>query len=332
MTNTRERISLVIVTWNGDDLLRCCLDSLLKVYGQLPETVIADNANQPSTRQLVESYENTRYIPLPDNLGFAGGNNAALPFCSKDYIILLNNDTEFTADSISPLIAFLDEHPDCAAAQGKIILSANGKLDGCGGFFSPIGILSFEGNGADDSTEFNTPKRVFTIGGAFFALRKSAIAACGGLFYDHFKSYYEEVNLCHRLTLAGFQCWYVPTPPVLHRHSVTMAKFKWFDIQRQYYRNIWFSTLTCFGLACRLRFGFCIAFLSFGQTLVSLLKGNAGYLKTHARVISRIFAERAEIRKERKRLKTFRKLSDRQVLSIAVKSQPWKYYINLIKR
>lgn len=332
MTQALNRISLVIVTWNGDDVLSCCLESLVRTYGELPETIIVDNANLESTKALVSHYPNAKYVPLPENRGFAGGNNAAIPFCTKEYIVLLNNDTEFTADSISPLVDFLDQNPRCAAAQGKIILTANGKLDGCGGFFSPIGILAFEGNAVDDGPQFSIPAKVFTIGGAFFALKKTAIEACGGLFYDHFKSYYEEVNLCHRLNLADMECWFVPTPPVLHRHSVTMSKFKWFDIQRQYYRNIWFSTLTCFGFSCRLRFGFCLFALSVGQSLVALCKGESGYLKSHWSVFKEITASLHQIRVERSRLRSFRKISDRALLKIAIKSQPFKFYLNLIKR
>lgn len=41
-----EMLSLVIVTWNGDEVLRKCLESVLRVYGSLPETVVVDNAGQ----------------------------------------------------------------------------------------------------------------------------------------------------------------------------------------------------------------------------------------------------------------------------------------------
>ena len=245
MANVINRISLIIVTYLGDDVLTDCLDSLVKVYKELPETIVVDNANSKSTADLVRRYPNTRYLSLPENRGFAGGNNAALPYCTKEYLVLLNNDTELQGDSISPLIDFLDQHPQAAAVQGKVVLASNHRLDGCGGFFSPLGILAFRGAFVPDGPEYDVPEKVLTIGGAFFATRRAALAECGGLFYDHFKSYYEEIDYCHRLTLSGHDCWYVPTIPVLHRHSVTSNKFKRVEILRRYYRNIWFSFLTC---------------------------------------------------------------------------------------
>ena len=326
-----DRISIVIVTWNGDALLKDCLDSLVQTYGALPETVVVDNANLASTAALVGSYANARYVPLPDNRGFAGGNNAALPFCTKDFILLLNNDTRFTADSISPLVAFMDEHPNCAAAQGKILLP-DGRLDGCGGFLSPLGILAFRNSFVRDNPTADAPERVFTVGGAFFLARRSAISAAGGLFYDHFRSYYEEVDFCVRLNLAGVECWYVPTPPILHIHSATAGRLGWDRIKRQYYRNIWFSDLTCYEFRTRLRFCATLVILGLGESLWGLVRGNAQTLKSHAFAITDAFRNRKLITETRRRLARLRRISDREFLRFAVRSQPWSYYTGLIRR
>ncbi|MBO7722006.1 MAG: glycosyltransferase, partial [Kiritimatiellae bacterium] len=286
-----DRITLVIVTWKGDGMLRKCLDSVVRACGALPETVVVDNAALDSTAALVGSYANARYLPLPENRGFAGGNNAAAPFCKREYTVLLNNDTELAGDAFTPLVEFLDARPEAAAAQGKIVFAARNQLDGCGGFLSPLGVLAFRGAFADDSPEFSAPARVFTVGGAFFAVRNAAVAACGGLFYDHFKSYYEEINLCHRLAVAGYDCWYVPTPPVMHLHSATASKFRREDILEQYYRNVWFSNLTCFNAWNRLRFGAILAALCAGQAAAALLRGDTGPLKAHWRAAKRLLRE-----------------------------------------
>lgn len=326
-------VSLMIVTFRGDELLKACLDSLLRVYGSLPETVVVDNAALDSTRSLVGGYPGAKYVSAPENLGFAGGNNLGLPLCTKKYLVLLNNDTEFTADSISPLIGFMDAHPNCGAVQGKVHFAAEpGLLDGCGGFFSPVCTLAFRGGRERDAGQFDEPARVFCIGGCFFMTSRAAIDAAGGLFYDHFRSYYEEIDFCHRLNLAGLECWYLPTPPILHRHSVTMAKFNYDDILKQYYRNINFSFRTCFGFPARLRFCATLALLSLGQSVVALLRGRANAAKIHLSVIRALRADRALIRETRKRLAAVRRVSDRELLAFAVRGQPWSYYLSLIRR
>ena len=327
-----KRMTLVIVTWNGDELVRDCLDSIVAVYGRLPATVLVDNAALDSTRRLAAGYPQVTYLPQPDNLGFAGGNCAAWPHCRSEYAVLLNNDTRLTEDSFSPLLAFLDAHPACAAAQGKIVLAANGRLDGCGGFFSPLGVLAFRGQFTEDAPEFAAPLRVATVGGAFFAVRRAAVEASGGLFHAHFKSYYEEVDLCCRLGLAGYECWYVPTPPVLHLHSVTAAKFGWEKVLPQYYRNIGFSLRTCFGLYGRLRLGLPLKILTVAQCAVALLKGNAAPLKAHLAAARALRRDAALLRETRARLRALRKLSDRAYLAFALRSQPWRYYLDLARR
>lgn len=326
-----SNISIIIVTWNGDTLLKDCLNSLAKTYGKLPETIVVDNANLASTAALVGSYANAKYVPLTENRGFAGGNNAALPFCTKEYLVLLNNDTQLVADSISPLIEFLNHHPETAAAQGKILLGNETTLDGCGGFFSPLGILAFRGAFVPDSPEYSKPERVFAVSGAFFALRRSVLSHCGGLFHDHFKSYYEEIDLCHRLALAGYDCWYVPTPAILHKHSATSSKFKRRDIIVQYYSNIWFSFLTCFNAWNRLRFGLTLALLCGGHAIVGLFRGNAAPLKAHLSALRNVRANHALICRTRQVLASLRKRSDREILAYAIRHQPWSYYHMLLK-
>lgn len=66
MSTRIDRLSIVIVTWQGDDLLRTSLDSLARVYGTRPEIVVVDNADQASTRALVSAYAHARYVPALD--------------------------------------------------------------------------------------------------------------------------------------------------------------------------------------------------------------------------------------------------------------------------
>lgn len=328
-----ERVSILVVTWNGDDLLRECLASLGAVVGAVPEIVVVDNADAESTRRLVAACRNTKYLSAADNLGFAGGNNLGWPHTTREYVVLLNNDTRLTGDSISPLVEYMDEHPACAAAQGTVVFESDPDLtDGTGVWWSPIGILAPEGVRKPLADAPRSPREVFSVGGAFFIVRKSAVEAAGGLFYDHFKSYYEEINLCHRLWLSGFVCAYVPTIPVVHRHSATAGKLGWDRILKQYYRNIWFSTLTCFGWYGLLRFVPPMFLLCVGQSFLALLKGRTNVVKAHAGNLVQLWHGRGLIRAARAQIRRRRVISDLQLFRIAVRSQRWSYYWGLLKR
>ena len=156
-----ERVSVVIVTWKGDGLLRDCLGSLARVYGTALETVVVDNANEPSTRALVGRYPNATYAPTDRNLGFAGGNNVGLTRCTRDFILLLNNDTVIRDDSFSPLVDFLARHPKAGIVQGTMnVPSLNDGLDDCGAVMTPFGIQRHLHRGEPTATTALKPRRV----------------------------------------------------------------------------------------------------------------------------------------------------------------------------
>ena len=325
--------SVIIVTWKGDDLLADCLASLARVYGDAPEVVVVDNANSPSTQALVVRHPNATYVATHANLGFAGGNVLGWRHVTHDYVVLLNNDTVLTDDSVTPLLAYLEAHPTCAAAQGTLVFAGRPDMtDGTGMWFSPVGILAPEGFLEPLAAAPKSAREVFAASGAFIALRRSAVADSGRLFYPHFRSYYEEVDLCHRLWRRGYDCAYVPTPPVLHRHSATSDRLGWTGIRARYYRNVWFSTLTCFGVLGILRFVPILAFLCLSQGVAAAARGDGNVLRAHLRNARWLWRKRRYVAAVRARVQSGARRGDREIFRLAVRPQPWSYYLGLIRR
>ena len=244
--NRLGELSIIIVTWKGDDLLRGCLDSLARVAGTAPEIVVVDNAAEESTQKLVAAYPNATYVASPGNPGFAGGNNIGLKHTTRDYILLLNNDTIIHTDSFSPLIDFLEAHPKVGIVQGTMNVPGLG-LDDCGVDMTIFGIQKHLHRGKPSDTTDLKPSRVFAAKGAMLLFRRDVLSDTGFLFYDHFKSYYEETDFCHRARKAGWETWFVPTPPIDHFGGRTTARFSGDDIWAQYIRNILYSFHRNFG-------------------------------------------------------------------------------------
>jgi len=243
-----RNLSIIIVTWNGDELLKNCLNSVAKVYGTEPEIVVVDNANQASCAALVARYPNATYVAAPENLGFAGGNNLGLVKTTRNYILLLNNDTIVHADSFSPLIEFLKSHDKVGIVQGTMNVPAlNNGLDDCGVLMTPFGIQRHLHHGEPTATTRLVQRKVFAAKGAMLMFKRAVLKDTGFLFYDHFKSYYEETDFCHRAKIKGWETWFVPTPPIDHLCGRTVGKFKSEDIWAQYLRNIFYSFHRNFG-------------------------------------------------------------------------------------
>ena len=333
MTTDAERTSVIVVTWKGDDLLADCLDSLERTCGTALEVVVVDNANEASTRTLVSRHPNAVYVAAHANLGFAGGNVLGWRHVTREFVVLLNNDTVLTADAITPLVAHLAAHPTCAAAQGTVVFADRPHLtDGTGLWFSPVGILAGEGVRTPLSAAPKTVREVFAVGGAFCALRREAVEGAGRLFYPHFRSYYEEVDLCHRLWRRGWACAYVPTPPVLHRHSATAVRLGWAGIRVRYYRNVWFSTLTCFGWRGLARFVPSLAVLCLAQGVAAAVRGDGSILRAHLRNARWLWRKRRYVAAIRRQIQSGARVDDREILRRAVRAQPWSYYLELARR
>ncbi len=326
MNHTLKDISIIIVTYKGDELTKNCLDSLAKTCGIDPQIVVVDNSPSKSTRQIVESYTNTIYLPSPGNPGFAGGNNRALPYCDRAYILLLNNDTiVHTRESIDRLVAFLDNNPSCGAAQGSGQLShAGNTIAGCGSFLTPIGFLWSPGFNQKESV-FDTTHKCFTVSGFFMLLRRSLLPKVGGfLFRSHFWCYYEEVDLCHRILLSGNEVWYVKTPPIEHLCGATSGMFSRSNITARYLKNLFFSLNANLSTLGRIRILSVCKALLIGHSMLHLLKGHLNVFKSDWHALTQTRYERIRIIAARRQINRIRKISDAEVFKTALHAPPIK--------
>src|SRR6185369_8113925 len=83
--------------------------------------VVADNGSTDGSVAWLRTQPNVEVIELPENLGFAGGYNAALARIEADRFLLLNSDVEVTPGWVGSLNAYLDAHPTMAACQPKVL-------------------------------------------------------------------------------------------------------------------------------------------------------------------------------------------------------------------
>ena len=329
-----DDIDIVVLTYRGDGLLRDCLDSPRGACGSEPRTIVVDNSPAASTRAIAEAHPGAVYVESPGDPGFAGGNNRAMPHCTRPYVLLLNNDTVVRdRASIERLAEFLDAHPDCAVAQGTMLLPRRGfTLGGTGTFLTPFGFLYSPGFDVPDRGQFDSPAPVFSAIGAFMMFRRSVLQEVGGfLFYDHFRSYYEETDFCHRVWLAGREVWYVPTPPIEHLCGATMSMFPRREMMRQFIRNSWFSLRVCLGPWRRARLMTCYAAVMAGHAVLHLLRGDWRTFVDDFGLYGTLFSDAGEVRRTRRIVQKTRRRTDRDVFRRVVRVPPVRYFLRTAK-
>lgn len=242
--------SVIVVNWNGQEIIRPCLDSLLDQRSERPiEIIVVDNGSTDDSRgMLAREYPQVRQVALPINRGFAGGANAGIAAATGEAIVLLNNDAVADSSFVDSLVRALEANPSAGAVTGKIVLArryrralpgvhSEGTLRGIDGTLWAVddnGEQLINSTGNETTRSANGRDRDWLapattrrpagtapgFSGGAVALRREALDQVG-VFDDRFFMYYEDTDLSWRLRRAGWQIVYAPDAIVNHAHAAS---------------------------------------------------------------------------------------------------------------
>ncbi len=216
--------TVVIVAWNGADLIGPCLDAVSRQ--ELADgfvTWVIDNASTDSTAALVRAHSvGARLIAAGSNLGFAGAAEIAVRDATTPFVVVLNQDARPEPGWLAALLAPLTA-PDAhriAAVTSKVIFTADGRLNNTGVIVGRDGYGRDRGFGQPDDGRFASAEDVFAFSGTAAALRVVAARDVGS-FDPSFFLYYEDTDLSWRLQLGGWRVRYAPDAVVRHVHGAS---------------------------------------------------------------------------------------------------------------
>ena len=225
-------VAVVILNWNGKHFLEKFLPYLEKVTYKNLKIVLADNhSTDESVAFIQSSYPNIGIVQNNENEGFAKGYNTALKQIDADYYLLLNSDVEVTSGFLEPLVDLLEKDSKIGACQPKI-LDCNKRTHfeyagAAGGWIDSLGYPFCKGRIFDyleeDKGQFDHPEAIFWASGASLFIRSNLFHALGG-FDESFFAHMEEIDLCWRLQLSGYQVFVCPTSVVYHVGGGTLPK------------------------------------------------------------------------------------------------------------
>lgn len=228
-----DKLAVVILNWNGRELLDKYLPSVIK-YSNIPEVsvyVIDNGSKDDSIDILNNKFPEVNIIKLEQNFGFAGGYNKGLEQISAKYFVLLNSDVEVTDGWITPIISLLDSNDDIAACQPKLKSFLNKDefeyAGAAGGYIDKYGFAFCRGRLFNvfekDNGQYNSSSNIFWATGACLFIRSELYHKVGGLDFDFF-AHMEEIDLCWRLNSRGYKIVYEPKSEVFHLGGATLSK------------------------------------------------------------------------------------------------------------
>ena len=206
MTTPAARpVSVIVLTWNGLEVTRRCVDSLLGVTRHPDfEVVVVDNGSTDGTLEYLRGVEGVRLVENGENLGFVKGNNAGIRATSSD-IVLVNNDTEFVeADWLSRMQALAYTAEDIGIVGCRLV-NADGRLVHAGTYMPVPSFWGQEYPGDEaDVGQYSRDREVDGVIAACAYIKREVIDRIGPLDEDYF-SYYEDTDYCLKARQAGYR-------------------------------------------------------------------------------------------------------------------------------
>lgn len=241
-------VAVVILNWNGADLLRKYLPSVCaNTPDDIADVIVADNGSNDNSMEILQSeFSSLRVIAFPENYGFAQGYNRAIEqLRDYRYIVLLNSDVYTEKGWLQPMYEYAEQHLDVAAIQPKIRAYRNKEYfeyaGACGGFLDCNGFPYCRGRIFDtverDNGQYDDICEVAWASGAALFVRSEVYHAVGGLDASFF-AHMEEIDLCWRMRLMGHRVMVVPQGVVYHYGGASLDNSSAYKLYLNYRNNL----------------------------------------------------------------------------------------------
>lgn len=213
-------VAAVVLNWRDVDRTLRALGSLV-ACGGVARVVVVDNESDGSLARAVAAcgeLAHVRLVELPENLGFAGGFNAALrqsDALEHEFVLALNNDAVVTPGAVDALVASAVADPDVALLGPRVV-----DLDGVSEATAGV-VRAWRG----DTRPTRDGEQVDYLSWACVLVRTEALRSLGSLD-ERFFMYWEDVDFGLRVARAGRRMSVVQDALVVHERSSNRSRHR----------------------------------------------------------------------------------------------------------
>lgn len=328
-------VSILVLNYNGQRFLDDCFQSLQAASYPEVEIIMIDNKSTDKSVDYVEKmYPGVKIFQNGVNGGFSLAYNNAFKIANGKYYVILNNDVKVDPGWLEPMVEAAENDPKIGAIQPKLIAMLEpDKFEyagASGGFMDIYGFPFARGRLFEtvetDNGQYDDAVRVFWTTGAAMFVRADALNFSGNLDED-FVHHFEEIDLCYRLNLAGYELWVTPKSKVLHYGGGIIS----YNSYKKLYWNhrnsvlMMIKNLECKNLAVIISIRFCLDAIALFQSLFTLKLKRVAAI-THAYIW--IILHPGLITKKRREVKKMRKICDDKIAGLLyTKSVALQYYL-----
>lgn len=219
-------ISLIVLHYKDVEMTKKCVESIWqKTTGWKYELIIVDNGSATNFSQnanLNQKYANI--IRLDVNRYFGEGNNIGFESSKGRFVFFLNNDVLVQSNWLEPLVSKLVDDPSVGAVGPKMVYP-DGILQEAGAEIATDGTAIQYGKGHNpNAPKYNIERDVMYISAATIGIRRDIFSTVFGFDLVYEPAYYEDCDLCLKISHLGYKIRYVPASTVIHYENFTTGK------------------------------------------------------------------------------------------------------------
>lgn len=215
-------VVIVVVNWNGRDLVEACLTAALAQQYPAPhEVVLVDNLSSDDSVALVTQRFPSVRVLVNDANNYSRANNRGAALARSEFIALLNTDAEPKPDWLSRLVSCMRDDPGCGAATA-LVRFPDGRVNSTGIESLP----GFHWRDRDFGAEARPVRpsgEVDGVSGCAVLWRRQCWDELRGLDED-FEMYYEDVDASLRARAGGWRLRYCQDAEVSHRYNASIQQ------------------------------------------------------------------------------------------------------------
>lgn len=291
-------LTLVIVNWNAREHLRRCLTAAVPLG--YPITVVDNASSDGSGAMVADDFPTVTLIASNVNLGFAGGVNAGVRATASPWALILNPDVEVTADGLDRLLRAGAADPALGAVGACLVGDDDVPQAGFAvRRFPTLGTLAVDlllvdqlwpGNPATSrylarDVDLGVTQDVEQPAAASLLVRRAAFDAVGGFDAGFHPAWFEDVDFCRRLHMAGWRIRYVADARLRHEGGVAMRSMGLGPFNLVWYRNMRRYVDRHLAWPARLTFRGLLALGMVMRAGVSLVRGRPGDARAYLTVL-----------------------------------------------
>ena len=234
-------ISVIIINFRQKEFTINCVRSLYKQFRFTQfECIVINNSAEDDLSDLERDFKGLKLI-YNSNKGFSQANNLGAKHATGKYLFFLNSDTVVRTDFTERLLQLFGSKEFGVVGlklyneDGTFQLSTGNEIN----FINEIKNKSEEKKFRERNIDFISSKEkelsdvteAAWVTGAAMIIKKDNFMNCGG-FDETFFLYYEDADICRRLTDAGFKNYFFPYSDIVH--------FKGENVNREFIHSNYF--------------------------------------------------------------------------------------------